>query len=108
MEELGKGGHGNVFKIKNRSGRYYACKVFDSNILENESQYRKYLQESQIGINIYHEHLVSFHKSVLIRESAAADATRHPAIIMDYVNGTDLANFNCRFTHPIVTRLSFI
>ncbi len=93
MEELGKGAHGNVFKIRNRAGRYYACKVFDPKVLDDEGQYRKFLQETQIGINIYHEHLVSFHKSVLIRESADADATRYPAILMDYINGHDLATF---------------
>lgn len=93
LEQLGKGGHGNVFKIKNRSGRYYACKVFNPDILDDESQYRKFLQETQIGINIYHEHLVSVHKSVLLRESADPKATRYPAILMDYVKGFDLATF---------------
>ena len=93
-EKLGQGGHGTVFRIANESGRFYACKMFSSDIIENPEKFHKFKRESQIGINISHEHLVSFHKSLLINGSPHKDEMLwYPAIIMDYVNGFDLWTF---------------
>ncbi|MCB1050971.1 MAG: serine/threonine protein kinase [Acidobacteria bacterium] len=91
---LGRGGNGSVFRISNKAGRYYACKVFSPDIMTDPELYRNFKMESQIGINIYHEHLVSFHKRILLQATTGLAAGKLvPAIIMDYIDGIDLAKF---------------
>jgi serine/threonine-protein kinase len=89
---LGHGGNGSVYRVTNQAGRYYACKVFSSEILANAELYRSFRQEAQIGINVYHEHLVSFHRRTMLRDEKAGGRLV-PAILMDYVDGFDLSRF---------------
>lgn len=97
-EVLGQGSYGTVYKISNKAGRIYACKVFDAEIAHNPDSYRDFLKETQIGINFLHEHLVSVHKSVLIQgDGFYLPSGSYPAIIMDYVDGPDLETFKLSY-----------
>lgn len=93
---LGQGGFGDVFRVSNSAGRYYACKVFSPGIMDDPRRFKKFQREFQIGINISHEHLVSFHKSILLRQPGNERET-FPAIIMDYVDGLGLYAFKKRY-----------
>lgn len=100
LGSLGKGGYGSVYKIANKSGRVYACKVFDPDIMKDPRQYRQFLRETHIGINISHEHLVSFHKNVLILgQTPETQGLKFPCIVMDFVDGLGLWTFKRLFEH---------
>ena len=88
---LGKGGAGIVYKVSNQSGRFYACKVLNYELMEDQGQMSAFSKEAQIGINMAHEHLVSVHRKLLIHgDKDGHPERRYPAILMDFVDGVDM------------------
>ena len=94
---LGQGGFGVVYKIQNQDGRFYACKVLEPKTLKEPDLFEEFQREIQIGLNLSHEHLVSFHKSVMIHGDSNNEDRIYPAIIMDFVDGFDLGAFKRKY-----------
>ena len=79
---LGKGGFGSVWKARNKEGEPIAIKVLNPDVLENERAVRKFFHEAIILSRLDHPNICRFIDFFPHEENYA--------IVMDFVQGTDL------------------
>jgi len=84
MEEIGRGGMGVVFKARQTSlGRDVALKVLPKELDYDPGFSERFLRESRTLAGLSHPHVVAVHD--------AGQAAGHHYLLMEYVDGTDLA-----------------
>lgn len=87
LELLGQGGMGQVFKVRNKSdGSILAIKVLKSELADDKEALKRFAQEINAVSNLTHENLIAVH-------SQGITASGAPFLVMDYVDGTDLAEY---------------
>jgi len=79
---LGKGGFGSVWKAVDPKGNFFAVKILNPEVLENERAVRKFFHEAIILSQLKHPHITRFID--FFPEGG------NYAIVMDFVEGTDL------------------
>lgn len=91
-EPLGSGNFGTVYRVTNNLGRPYACKVFRPETLRDHDSFMSFITESKIGTVCNHDNLVAVHQRNFLKHRESGEKV--PFILMDFVDGMDLASFN--------------
>jgi serine/threonine-protein kinase len=86
ISELGRGGMGTVYLVREReSGTLYAIKLVNQDLVNDPRCIKQFEQETQAVKNLNHGNLVAVHESGLSLKGV-------PWILMDYIQGKDLAS----------------
>jgi eukaryotic-like serine/threonine-protein kinase len=85
LSPLGQGSHGRVFKVQDTQlNKIFALKVFSSGLSQEPSGLRIVEQKFQAVAGLTHPHLVAMYSRGVTDDKA-------PYVVMDYVDGQDLA-----------------
>jgi tRNA A-37 threonylcarbamoyl transferase component Bud32 len=85
---LAEGGMGAVYVVKQIStGRQRALKLMQPELVQDDDLRRRFLQEAKIGASIASEHVVE------VQQAGIDDATGAPFLVMELLDGVDLATY---------------
>ncbi|MCC7541844.1 MAG: SUMF1/EgtB/PvdO family nonheme iron enzyme [Deltaproteobacteria bacterium] len=88
VRQLGEGGMGAVYVVEQLStGRQRALKLMLARIAANPKSRARFIQEAQIGARVASEHVVQ------VITAGVDDTTATPYLVMELLDGEDLATF---------------
>jgi serine/threonine protein kinase len=104
IEKLGSGGMGMVYKVQHiLLNSYFALKFMHPQFADNEKNYKRFVREVQVAMNLMHKNIVTIREFGLLSE-------KMPYLIMDYSPGRPLDkvlqnNWNCDLARSLeITR----
>lgn len=92
LAELGKGGMGYVYKVRDRElDKIFALKVLKAEFVQDEQALKRFEQEADATVELQHPNLVTVYKR---------GVTDHglPYLVMEYIEGETLADLVGRYS----------